>query len=205
MPQIFQIPLPLKGQPPLAFPERCVCCGGPSQAKSTLFVNRLVRNGKKKVQISAKYQVPHCERCARSTRAIFLAGLIPFALGFLAVGGLTLISVAFGALKWGLDDYGQPHNANSLVLGAAAGLFAGLIGGFLFEILARVVLLPVFGQALFRAPLLSVQFLSDADYVAGLSGKPDTQTRQLILAFSNEEIAREFERLNAGQIGKTKQ
>jgi len=205
MSQIFQIPLPLKGQPALAFPERCVCCGGPRQAESTLFVNQLARKGKKQIQISAKYQVPHCERCARSTKAVFLAGLIPFGLGFLVVGGLTFAGVAINALKWGLDDYGQPHNTNSLVLGAAAGLFAGLAGGFLLELLARVVLLPMFGQALFRAPLLSVQFLSDADYVAGLSGKPDAQTRQLILTFSNDEIASEFERLNAGQIGKKKQ
>jgi hypothetical protein len=203
MSKIFQIPLPLKGQPPLAFPERCICCGGPRQAESTLSVKQLTRSGKKQIQISAKYQVPHCERCARSTRAVFLAGLIPFGLGFLMVGGLIFAGVVLNALKWGLDDYGQPNNANSLVLGAAAGLFAGLVGGFLFEVLARAALLPIFGQALFRAPLLSVQLLSDADYVAGLSGKPDAQTRQLILTFFNDEIAREFERLNAGRIGKT--
>ena len=57
------------------------------------------------------------------------------------------------------------------MLGAFVGLLAGLVGGFVFEVLARVVLLPFLGPALLRAPLLASQLLSDADYVAGVSGK----------------------------------
>jgi hypothetical protein len=200
MSQSFQIPLPTDSQNPLVFPDRCVCCGAPRQAESTLFINRLATRGKKQVRVSAKYQIPHCDRCARSTKTVFLASLIPFGLGILAVGGFVFVVVAFGATVLGLDNYGQPNNANSLILGAAVGLVAGLFGGFLFEVIARVVLLPIFGRALLQAPLLAAQLLNDSDYVAGLTGKPDQDATHLQLTFSNDEIAREFATLNVAQI-----
>lgn len=201
MSRTIQVPIPSEGQSPLVFPDRCVSCGAPKQAESTLLVNRLVERGQKQVQISARYQAPHCQRCAKSTKAVFLAGCIPFVLGLLLVGGITFFVVAFGAAQTGLDNYGQPNNTNSLVLGAAVGLVAGLIGGFLFEVVARVVLLPIFGRALFQAPLLAAQLLNDSDYVAGLSAKPDRDGRNLQLTFANDEIAREFEALNTALPG----
>ena len=199
MSQTFQIAIPPGGQSPLVFPQRCVSCGAPQQAESTLHIHRLVMRGEQQVEVSIKYQVPHCERCARSTKAVFLAGFIPFVLGVVLVGALTFFAVAYGAAIWGLDEYGQPNNNNSLVLGAAAGLFAGLIAGFLFEAAARVLLLPIFGKALFRAPMLAMQFLDDSDYVAGLSAKADRTASYLQLTFANDEIAQEFKSLNAPQ------
>ncbi|MCB8985380.1 MAG: hypothetical protein H6659_16235 [Ardenticatenaceae bacterium] len=196
MSQTFQIPIPPAGQSPLVFPNRCVCCGAPKQAESTLLINRLVTRGEQQVPVSLTYQVPHCERCARSTKAVFLAGCIPFVLGVLLVGGLTFFAVTYGAIIWRLDEYGQPNNTNSLVLGAAAGLVAGLVAGFLFEAAARVLLLPLFGKALFRAPLLAAQFFTDADYVAGLTARPDRAALLLQLTFANDEIGREFRTLN---------
>ncbi len=91
---------------------------------------------------------------------------------------------------------GKNGNANSLVLGAAAGLFVGLLGGFLFEVIARVLLLPIMGRALLDAPLLAIQFLKDSDYVAGMSGKLSADGTQVCLTFNNSEIAREFRELN---------
>jgi hypothetical protein len=199
MSRTFRIPIPTKSQ--IVFPARCVNCGEPEQAKSVLAINRVLRKGKKTVRIAEKFLAPHCERCARSTKAVFLSGLIPFAVGLLLVGGLTLAAVTLGAMKWGLDNYGLPNNANSLVLGAFIGLIGGLIGGLVFELVARILLLPFFGMALMRAPLLSAQLLSDSDYVAGLSAKTDAQTAGLLLIFSNDQIAREFEALNSGLIG----
>jgi hypothetical protein len=101
-----------------------------------------------------------------------------------------------------LDEYGQPHNANSLVLGAAAGLVAGLVGGFLFELVTRVLLIPVFGRAITQAPLLAAQFLNDSDYVAGLTAKPDRDAKHLQLVFSNDAIAGEFQALNTTLLDK---
>lgn len=196
MSQTFQIPIPPTGQSPLVFPNRCVACGAPKQTESTLLINRLVVRDEQQVPVSLKYPIPHCERCARSTKAVFLAGCIPFVLGVLLVGGLTFFAVAYGASVRGLDEYGQPNNFNSLVLGAAVGLVAGLIAGFLFEVAARVLLLPLFGQALFRAPLLAAQFFTDADYVAGLTARPDRAALFLQLTFANDETAGEFRSLN---------
>ena len=182
------------------FPKRCASCGAPPETESKLALTRLVMRGKRQEQIALSYPIPHCRRCARSTKAVFLAGLIPFLLGFLLIGGAAFIVVTLGAFAWGLDNYGQPANANSLVLGAAAGLFSGLIGGFIFELAARVLLLPFFGAALFRAPLLAVQLINDADYVAGVSGKLNADGSTLQLTFSNADIAREFQSLNPAAL-----
>jgi hypothetical protein len=200
MPTTFQLQLPSKNMP--VFPDRCASCGAAREAESRLGLNRLVMRGKRQEQLALTYSIPHCRQCARSTQAVFLAGLIPFLLGFLLIGGAAFIVVTLGAFAWGLDDYGQPANANSLVLGAAAGLFCGLIGGFLVELAARVVLLPFFGAALFRAPLLAMQMLSDADYVAGLSAKLNADGSTLQLTFSNPDIAREFQSLNAAALAR---
>lgn len=196
MAQTIHIPIPAKGPSLITFPDRCVCCGQPKQSESTLTINRLVLRGSKQKQIEVKYQIPHCHTCARSTQTVFLAGCIPFGLGFLLIGGAAFAGAAWGASILGLDNYGQTANANSLIIAAAAGLVVGLIGGFFFEVIARVILLPIFGQALFRAPLLATQFLNDSDYVAGLTGKLNKDASQLQLTFSNDDIAREFKDIN---------
>jgi hypothetical protein len=203
MSQTFHIPISAKGQSLINFPNRCVCCGAPKQSESTLAINRLVMRGQRQEQISVKYQIPHCQACARSTQAIFLVGCIPFVLGTLFIGGVAFVWVALGASILGLDNYGQPVNANSLVLGAAVGLFAGLIGGFFFEVMARVLLLPIFGKALLQAPLLAAQMINDSDYVAGLRGKLDPAATQLQLIFSNDEVAHEFRAMNVAVLSLT--
>jgi hypothetical protein len=164
-----------------------------------MILNRFVRRGERQEAVTQKYQVPHCRRCARSTKTVFLAGCIPFVLGLLIVGLAVFLIVTYGASIWGLDSYGKPDNSNSLVLGAAAGLFAGLAGGFLFEVIARIILLPVMGRGLLSAPLLALQFLDDSDYVAGLKGKLESDASSVHFTFSNEEVAREFRSLNAAR------
>ncbi len=184
----------------LVFPSRCICCGATSDAESTLALTRMVTRGQRQEPVTLKYQVPHCRRCARSTKSVFLAGCIPFVLGLLVLGLAVFLLVAFGASRLGLDDYGKPHNANSLVLGAAAGLFAGLAGGFLFEVIARVILLPVMGRGLLAAPFLALQLLTDSDYVAGLKGRLESDASCVHLTFLNDDIAAEFRSLNATLI-----
>jgi hypothetical protein len=197
MSNTFQIPFSPDQSPPIVFPDRCICCGAAKEEESTLALSRLVMRGKRQESVILKYQVPHCRRCARSTKSVFLAGCIPFVLGLLVVGLAVFLVVAFGAIRWGLDDHGKPNNSNSLVLGAAAGLFAGLLGGFLFEVVARIILLPVMGRGLLAAPLLALQFLNDADYVAGLKGKLESDASRVHFTFSNDDVAREFRSLNA--------
>ncbi|MCU0490311.1 MAG: hypothetical protein MUD01_01790 [Chloroflexaceae bacterium] len=203
MAQTFSIPLQGDTQGPAHFPSRCVCCGAPQQAESTLSLNRLVLRGQRQVQVAVKYQIPHCERCARSTKAVFLAGCIPFVVGLLLVGGVLFVAAFLGASALGLDEGVQTTTVPSLVLGAAGGLFGGFIGGLLFEVVARVLLLPFFGQALLRAPLLAAQFFSNSDYVAGVTATFTRDARHVQLTFANGAIANEFAALNGGLVAPT--
>jgi hypothetical protein len=197
MPAAARIPVLPQGVCTVQFPQRCICCGAPKDTESTILINRLVMRKNRQHTVTIKLQAPHCERCARSTKSVFLAGLIPFLLGFISVGGVVFIAVTLIANAAGMDDYNQyTPGWYSGILGAAAGLISGLVSGFLFELAARILLLPVFGEGLLRAPLLAMQFLNDSDYVAGLTVKPDAKMEFLTFIFHNEEIAREFGALN---------
>ena len=182
-----------------AFPGRCVSCGGPKEAESALALTRLVARGKRQEQASVRLLVPHCERCAHATKSVFLAGCIPFVLGFLLVGAAGFLLAVYGSWAFGLDDLQSPGQTQtpSLVIGAGAGLFGGFAGGFVFELLTRLLLSPFYGSSLLRAPMLAKQFITDEDYVAGLSGKLNPDATRLTLKFSNDEVAGEFARLNS--------
>jgi hypothetical protein len=190
------------GARPVVFPPRCVSCEGAPVAESRLLVTKLVADRARGTQkaVKVQLQIPHCAACARRTKAVFLAGLVPFVVGFLGVGGIAFAMVGFGAFAWGLDELGRPENSNSLVLGAAAGLFAGIVAGFVFELIARVLLLPVLGRALLQAPLLVPSLFTDADHVAGLTGRPNADFTQLALTFANDAVARDFAAANASHL-----
>lgn len=196
MARSFRLLLPAADPEHIRFPNRCVCCGAPRQADSTLAVSRLVMRKQQQESVILRYTVPHCVKCHRGTKAVFLAGLAPFLAGFILLGGAAFVLTTFYASAIGLDLNNVPGSANSLVVGAAAGLLVGLVGAFLFEGAARLLLLPVFGQALWQAPTLITQFIQDADYVAGLRGKLDSEAKHLLLTFNNDEVAAEFAGLN---------
>jgi hypothetical protein len=207
MPTSYNVPIPDGVSPKLTFPSRCVSCAKAEETTSRLMiVKNMERRGKRggrgrggQQTVRIQFDVPHCAACARATKAVFLAGLIPFGLGFLLAGGAAFVVVGLSSARSGIDDMGQPGNANSLVLGAAAGLFGGIAGGFVFELLARLLLLPIMGSALLRAPLLVPTFFTDADHIAGLTARPNADFT-LTLTFANSEIAREFEAINARHL-----
>lgn len=185
----------------LVWPERCVGCGAAPTTHSQLAFAKVVTNARgTQTPKHRKLAVPHCDGCARATKAVFLAGLVPFVLGFLVAGGAAFAVVAFNASAAGLDDIGRPNNANSLVLGAAAGLGAGLVGAFVVELAARVLLVPILGGALWRAPLFVPSLLTDVDYVAGLTGRPDAGLTAVTLTFTNDDAARDFAAANAVRL-----
>jgi hypothetical protein len=183
--------------PTLRFPDRCVWCGQPKQAESVLVLNRLVMRGRRQVAVSGNLKVPHCQQCARATKSIFWSGFVPYLLGFLLVGIAAFAVVTYGASVLGLDNYGRPEQAPSLMLGIFAGLVGGIAGGLLFEVLARVILVPFLGTRLLHAPFMAMQLLRDSDYVVGLYGKLNREGTRYELSFANDEVAREFEALNA--------
>ena len=149
--------LAISGHTPPRFPATCVSCGAAPAGTSNLALTRLVAaSGGTQRVARLTWPVPHCDGCARSTKAVFLAQLLPFALGFLGAGGAALAAGWYGAVVFGLDEVGttNPRTPNSLVLAGAAGLFGGINGGFVLELVARILLLPVFGRTLWVAPLL---------------------------------------------------
>ncbi len=183
------------------FPGRCVGCGGASRTASALAFSKVVTNARgSQAPVHVTLAVPHCDACARTTKSVFLVALIPFVLGFLGVGIATFVVVGVGAAALGLDGVGRPNNANSLVVGAAAGLVGGIAGGFVFEVLARVVLLPVFGRALLQAPLFVPSLFTDADHVAGLTGRPSGDLTAVALTFTRDDIAQECATSNAARL-----
>lgn len=194
----------VSGDSPLTFPATCVGCGGAPSTTSNLGLTRLVagRGGTQR-PMHLTWPVPHCDACARSTKAVFLAQLLPFALGFLVVGGAALGATWYGATLFGLDEVGQPNprTPNSWVLAGAAGLFGGIAGGFVVELVARVLLLPVFGRALWAAPLLVPSLFTDADYVAGLQGRLSADGTRVTLRFARDDVAGAVAAANTSRHG----
>ena len=193
MPRTFLLPLARGAVCSPIFPASCVGCGGPKETESNLVISRLVMRGQRQQEVSLKLQVPHCARCARTTKAVFLAGCIPFIAGFLLTGVAAFLVTAYWSLWFGLDE---SDDDASLVLGAAAGLLVGLAGGFVCEAVARFILVPFYGRALLHAPMLATQVFNSSDHVAGLTCKLDADASRLQLKFADEEIAREFAALN---------
>ncbi len=191
--------LSLRGDAPPHFPDRCVGCGGPHQTASALAVSGAApAAGGTRRRVARRFQVPHCDRCARSTKVVFLAQFLPFALGFLIAGGIGLAGGLYGSHVLGVD-VAQTRLGDgpfSLVLAGAAGLLAGIAGGFVFELAGRLVLLPYYGAALWRAPLLVPSLFTDADYVAGLTARPNADVSEVAFVFQREDVAQEFARLN---------
>jgi hypothetical protein len=164
-----------------------------------LNLSRLVAHGKRQEQATLKLNIPHCARCAQLTKSVFLMGCVPFAAGGLLVGLAGFAGGFVLAVRLGLDEVDTEEVWPSLLVGAAAGLFAGLIGAFLAELAARLVLLPFYGRALLGAPLLTAQFLGSSDYVAGLTGRLAPDARYVELRFANDAVAQEFLALNAAR------
>lgn len=184
------------------FGGECVACGATADTSSTLLLERLVvvRPGVQRTR-GLRWSVPHCAACARVTKSTFLAAFVPFALGFLVTGAAAFLAVAWGTIALGLDDstaVAAPRTPASLVLGGLAGLVVGLVGGFLMELVARVLLLPWMGRALWRMPLFVPSLLTDLDAVAGLSVSPNADLSAVTLRFDRADAAAAFAAANRG-------
>lgn len=197
MPTTVRLTIPSCGRS-IAWPSRCVGCGAAPTTASRLIVTRQVAKAGRQSPLTFTHEIPHCAACARSTKAVFLAAFVPFAIGFLAAGAAGLAFGWYGATVFGLDEMGptNPRTPNSLVVAGAAGLFAGIAGGFLLELAARVVLLPFFGRSLWRAPLLVPSLFTDSDRVAGLTVQANADMTEFLLTFDQDDIAREFAAAN---------
>jgi hypothetical protein len=189
---IVNIPIhDLKKPPVLKFPERCVSCGKPKETTLGITLNMGVQ--KRSQQVIMQLAVPMCNKCAVKERSIAKVTLIPFMIAGFVIGVIVFIPVAFITPEGTTSQtIGLP-----LVVGAFAGLIAGMIGGTVVEFFVKMLAVPIYGKLLARRPLTLLGFLTESDQLLGISAKFLRETKLVQLEFENEEIAREFIQLNS--------
>ena len=186
-----EIPIPDKKKPPvLKFPERCVNCGKPKHVVMPMKLNMGVQ--KRGQGVLMDFPVPLCAECEKKERRITNVTLLPFFIAGLLVCVIVFIPV------WLITPDGTTSQTLgfSLTVGAFVGLIAGIIGGSVVEFVLKLIFAPVYGQLLLKRPLTVFSLFNDSEDVIGLSAKFTDQKKSLKLTFENDEIAREFEKLN---------
>jgi len=84
-----------------------------------------------------------------------------------------------------------------LVLGGFTGCIAGILCGTVIEFLVKILAMPVYGKLLARRPLTIIGFLVESDELIGISARFLREAKNVRLEFENQEIAREFMKLNS--------
>jgi hypothetical protein len=136
--------------------------------------------------------VPLCANCERKEKRISYVTFLPFTVAGLLVCGIVFVPV------WLLVPEGPTLQTAefNIVVGAFVGALVGLAGGTAVEFVLKLLATPVYGKLLLNRPLSIVSLFNDSENVVGLSAKFTDQKKSLKLTFENDEIGREFERLN---------
>ena len=136
--------------------------------------------------------VPLCAECDKKERRITNVTLVPFLLAGFLVCVIVFVPV------WLITPDGETIQTMGFApaVGAFAGVIAGLIGGTLFEFGLKLLFAPAYGQLLLKRPLTIFSLFNDSENVIGLSAKFTEGKKSLKLTFENDEIGREFEKLN---------
>ena len=139
--------------------------------------------------------VPLCAECAKKEDRIANLTWLPF-----FIVGLLACEVAFIPV-WLFSPEGTSTQTLAMpyVFGATAGLVAGLVVGTLAEFILKILFAPAYGQLLLKRPLTVLAVFNDLENVIGLSVKFTDKKESLILTFENDEVAREFEKLNLAE------
>ena len=188
---IIQIPIPdLKKPPSLKFSERCTNCGKPKEETLGMSLHMGVQHRNKTVTLELK--VPMCKACADKERSVAKVTLIPFlAVGFIA-GAIAFVPAMLIAPAGPTPDTaGFPF-----VFGGGVGLIVGIMVGTVAEMVVKIFAAPFYGRLVTRRPLTILGFLSETDDLLGVSAKFLREKKLVQLEFENEEIAREFAKLN---------
>lgn len=179
-----------KKPPKLTFPDRCVNCGKPKARTWSIKLNTGAQKRGQMIQL--EMDVPLCAECAAKENKIanvtwlpfFITGLLAFVIVFIPV---MLISPEGTTAQ----TINMPY-----ILGAVAGLFAGMIVGTLVEFGLKMLFAPAYGKLLLKRPLTVFSALTDSEDLIGLSTRFADGRKRLNLSFENDEIAREFVALN---------
>lgn len=190
---MFTVDIPIrdpKKPPKLTFPDRCVNCGKPKARTWSIKLNTGAQKRGQMIQV--ELDVPLCTDCIAKENRIGNVTWIPF---FFV--GLLACVVVFVPV-WLLSPVGPTPQTYELpyVLGAAAGLVAGIIIGTLVEFGLKLLLAPVYGKLLLQRPLTIFSVLSDSENLIGISTRFAENKKILKLTFENDEIGREFVTMN---------
>jgi len=189
-----EIPIADKKKPPvLKFSERCVNCGKPKHVVMPMKLNMGVE--KRGQGVLMDLPVPLCAECEKKERRITNVTLLPFLIAGLLVCVIVFIPV------WLLTPDGETTQTLGFApaVGALVGIIAGVIGGTIVEFVLKLMFAPVYGQLLLKRPLTVFSLFNDSEDVMGLSARFAKGKQSLKLIFENDEIAREFEKLNASE------
>jgi len=180
-----------KNPPTIKFPDRCVNCGKP---KSVVMPMKLNMGVEKRGQgVLMDFPVPLCAECEKKEKRITYVTLVPFLIAGLIVGVIAFIPAMLIAPEGTTPQtYGFPF-----VLGGLVGMVVGVIGGTIVEFVLKILFAPVYGQLLLKRPLTILSFFNDSEDVIGLSARFTDKKRSLKITFENDDVAREFERLNS--------
>lgn len=190
---MFTVEVPIKDPkkpPKLTFPDRCVNCGRPKARTWPLKLNTGVQKRGQIVQL--ELDVPMCAECVAQENKIGNVTWIPF-----FIAGLLACVIAFIPV-WFLSPEGTTTQTLAMpyVLGAAAGLFTGIMVGTLVEFGLKVLFAPKYGKLLRKRPLTVFSVFNDSEDLIGLSTRFAENKKLLKLIFENDEIGRQFMTLN---------
>jgi hypothetical protein len=186
-----EVPIREKKNPPvLKFPERCVNCGKSKQSVMPLKLNMGVE--KRGQGVLMDIPVPLCADCRSMESRITNVTLLPF-----LIAGFLICAIVFVPV-WLITPDGETIQTIGFapMVGVVVGVIAGLIGGSLIEFGLKILFAPAYGRLLLKRPLSIFSLLNDSEDVIGLSAKFTDGKKSLKVIFENDEIGREFEKLN---------
>jgi len=187
-----EIPIHDKKKPPvLQFADRCVNCGKPKHVILPMKLNMGLqrKNGE---TVMMDFPVPWCAECEHKERRVTNVTLVPFTIAGLLICGIVFVPV------WLVTPDGTTAQTLgfSAAVGVLAGIVAGVIGGSVLEYALKFLFAPAYGQLLLKRPLTILSLFNDSEDMIGLSVKFTEGKRSLKLTFENDEIGKEFEKLN---------
>ncbi len=179
-----------KNPPKINFPDRCVNCGKPKHTVMPLQLNMGVE--KRGQGVLMDFPVPLCAECEKKERRVTNVTLLPFVIAGFILGAIAFIPALLIA-----PDGTSPQTYNfPFVFAGFIALVVGVIGGTAVEFILKFLFAPAYGQLLLKRPLTILSLFNDSEDVIGLSAKFTEKKRSLKVMFENDEIGKEFEKLN---------
>lgn len=180
-----------KNPPKINFPDRCVNCGKP---KHVVMPMKLIMGVEKRGRgVLMDFPVPLCAECEKKERRVTMVTLVPFLIAGLIVGVIAFIP----AMLIAPEGTTPGTYAFPFVFGGFVGMVVGVIDGTVVEFVLKFLFAPVYGQLLLKRPLTILSFFNDSEDVIGLSARFADKKSSLKITFENDDVAREFERLNS--------